>query len=356
VLICYKRMKKGNELALVIAYYLSKFDKKAYESLGFGSNTRTHEQIGRRLSVNPNTVKNMRDDFDSIHPNPRAGWHQRDLRPSRRKVVEDFGHVPEHELRDYVVGVLSEDSSPIVEAYSWRVLTDTVAVKSVDKSCIEHNGTGIPRQIAFFFEIEKLDEIKRLEFHFRGEAFISRATVRNSRLRLFWERRFSRTIEKYLPANKESDEYGLGLRLSKVGGKADKFEVQLIDESVATKDSRGPDESPHEGSTEGRRRVFYSTRYERDPKNRKRALEIHGYICAACGFDFGEVYGDRGFGYIEVHHTKPLGEESSEVYVDPHKDLIPLCANCHRIVHRGEVLSIDKLKKIVETNVRQNSR
>ena len=40
----------------------------------------------------------MRDEFDSIHDNPRAGWHQRPLRPSRVKVVELFDDLTEEGL------------------------------------------------------------------------------------------------------------------------------------------------------------------------------------------------------------------------------------------------------------------
>jgi hypothetical protein len=66
-------MKEGNSLALIAAYYLSKFDSVAYEYLGFETKTKTHNEIGQILGVNPNTIKNMRDDFDSIHDNPRVG-------------------------------------------------------------------------------------------------------------------------------------------------------------------------------------------------------------------------------------------------------------------------------------------
>lgn len=54
--------------------------------------------------------------------------------------------------------------------------------------------------------------------------------------------------------------------------------------------------------------------------------------CEVCGFSFKEVYGDRGAGYIEIHHIVALsesGETSSTT-----SDLIGLCANCHRMMHR----------------------
>lgn len=86
---------------------------------------------------------------------------------------------------------------------------------------------------------------------------------------------------------------------------------------------------------------------------RRKAIEIHGSTCIACGFDFEKTYGTHGKGFIEVHHIKPLSTyDGKEVNVDPYKDLVPLCANCHRMVHRNkdEVLTIEELKEIIESN------
>ena len=55
--------------------------------------------------------------------------------------------------------------------------------------------------------------------------------------------------------------------------------------------------------------------------------------CSSCGFSFLQQYGELGRGFIEAHHTTPLsdidGETSSTI-----SDLAPLCANCHRMIHR----------------------
>ena len=95
---------------------------------------------------------------------------------------------------------------------------------------------------------------------------------------------------------------------------------------------------------------YYGKRYERDPKNRKKAIELHGTTCAVCGFDFEKVYGERGKGFIEVHHTEPLGSLSEEKIINPQTDLVPVCSNCHRIIHRRKdhVLSISEVKKLLQ--------
>lgn len=100
---------------------------------------------------------------------------------------------------------------------------------------------------------------------------------------------------------------------------------------------------------EGRVKHYFSKRYERDPINRKRALEIHGFSCQACGFNFGEVYGERGKDFIEIHHVKPLNTFEKAINIDPRRDLVPVCANCHRMIHRrkDDVLTIEQLRNLV---------
>ncbi|MBY6073420.1 HNH endonuclease [Marinobacter salsuginis] len=101
---------------------------------------------------------------------------------------------------------------------------------------------------------------------------------------------------------------------------------------------------------EGGKKQIYSTRYERDPKLRKQAIEIHGDSCKACGFNFGKVYGEHGSGFIHIHHVTPISSFEGKQVVNPVTDLIPLCANCHAMVHRrpNETLSIGELKQILD--------
>jgi hypothetical protein len=74
---------------------------------------------------------------------------------------------------------------------------------------------------------------------------------------------------------------------------------------------------------------------ERDPVLRAACLAVHGHRCLVCGDDLGEIYGEIGIGFIHVHHLKPLAERKGARPTDPEKDLIPVCPNCHSIIHRG---------------------
>jgi len=85
--------------------------------------------------------------------------------------------------------------------------------------------------------------------------------------------------------------------------------------------------------TEGKKQYFESIRYERNPKNRELAIKIHGSSCLACGFNFNDFYGKNlAKGFIEVHHIKPVSK--GEYIANPSTDLVPLCPNCHRTIHR----------------------
>lgn len=100
-----------------------------------------------------------------------------------------------------------------------------------------------------------------------------------------------------------------------------------------------------EARTEGGKRVYTSIKLERDPRVREDALALHGFDCMACGFNFERTYGSWGKGFIEVHHVVPLAE-TGRSKTDPTTDLVVLCANCHRMVHRkrGICLSLDELR------------
>lgn len=91
---------------------------------------------------------------------------------------------------------------------------------------------------------------------------------------------------------------------------------------------------------------------ERDPRISKtkkaRFKKKHGHLfCEACEFDFEETYGSFGEDYIECHHIRPLSSLKKEKKTTM-DDLVLLCSNCHRMVHRKkEPLPISKLKKML---------
>lgn len=99
-------MELSHKKALVVAFYLSKFDRIAYENLRFGNMTSTHKKIGEILGVKHNTIKNMRDEFDSVLNNVRKGWWQKDLSKTRVQTIEKFNNLEENSLRELIQDIL----------------------------------------------------------------------------------------------------------------------------------------------------------------------------------------------------------------------------------------------------------
>lgn len=89
-------------------------------------------------------------------------------------------------------------------------------------------------------------------------------------------------------------------------------------------------------------------KYERDPKARATCLAAYGAACAVCGMEFATAYGPAFAGIIEIHHTKPLSEIGETYEVDPIRDLVPVCPNCHTAIHSkpGGIYTVEELKSI----------
>lgn len=92
-------------------------------------------------------------------------------------------------------------------------------------------------------------------------------------------------------------------------------------------------------------------RYERSSVARTKCIYYHGTKCMICGFDFLRVYGDIGKGFIHVHHKKPISEISENYQINYKNDLIPVCPNCHAMLHRkieDRAITIDELISLIK--------
>lgn len=93
---------------------------------------------------------------------------------------------------------------------------------------------------------------------------------------------------------------------------------------------------------------------ERSAKLRRKkialALEKSGGLkCEVCCFDFAAIYGKRGEGFMECHHTIPLQDLKPGARTRL-EDLALLCANCHRMIHvRSPWLTRDQLRECLQS-------
>lgn len=114
----------------------------------------------------------------------------------------------------------------------------------------------------------------------------------------------------------------------------------------------GPAEVFAEGSIE----TLVLDRFERDPQARAACLKHFGYRCQACQILMSDTYGPLGDQYIHVHHKTPLSQIRQEYRVDPTRDLVPVCPNCHSILHRYEPpMTIEALADIVRRRAAQQA-
>ena len=274
---------------------------------------------------------------------------------------------------------LKNDVRETNKLFSWEMISENIVIKYLDKSAY-NQGTAIPINLYSFFEFnpdiqefeKKINDVG-LNITFRKNNYLFKCKVHREkkkpfRIRLFWDKDLKIEIKNYFKdffnnniktnskeKNKNNDAY---IRIEKINEKIINdslefnyfFDISFILEDVITSDITFEDVENGKISTEGKKILFYGKKYERDPKNRINAIAIHGTTCFACGFNFEEKYGDRGKGFIEVHHLKPLSLEKNEIQVDPKSDLIPLCSNCHRMVHRDtkNILSLEELKKLLK--------
>lgn len=90
---------------------------------------------------------------------------------------------------------------------------------------------------------------------------------------------------------------------------------------------------------EGGSHDYVLSKAERDPAVRREALKHYGCKCHACGL---LPVNPR---VIDVHHLDPISEGERKTTM---KDVIPLCANCHRLAHtRKPPIPLEELKALV---------
>lgn len=127
---------------------------------------------------------------------------------------------------------------------------------------------------------------------------------------------------------------------------------ETVESGTVQLDAPDDDDDTTEGE-EGRilTRVHRTRERNRAIVDRKKraVLQKEGALrCEACGFDFEATYGERGRGFIECHHTKPIhtlrpGTKTKLA------DLALLCSNCHRMIHAARPwLSVRQLRQIMD--------
>ena len=253
--------------------------------------------------------------------------------------------------------VSNNNSESIVTVHSRN--KGGVIIKKTNPTFFEWHTMNINQRALDFFDVNDLKYgSPRIEItvNFNGTPYSAYLkALKRDRIRMFWRRgNLKNEFNKYNPAD-SSSKYPV-LEIRKVSKNEYDLEFVLVDDfeedSFATKRKTKIVTTGIDGKPIVK---LLTTTYERKSSLRKAAISIHGTKCMVCGFDFGEIYGDVGEGFIEVHHLFPLSDKKEEVAIDIKTDLACVCSNCHSMFHRKRdvILSIEDLREIVRNNIRQ---
>lgn len=104
--------------SLIVAYAMSRLDRRFLETLGLTSWSAAFKSIGSQIDTKPASLKNLRDEFDPVNVNSRRGWINRPMRPNRQRVIAEFSELSDDGLMEIVGRILSRDpvvSNEVVE-------------------------------------------------------------------------------------------------------------------------------------------------------------------------------------------------------------------------------------------------
>nr|WP_299167514.1 HNH endonuclease [uncultured Allomuricauda sp.] len=109
------------------------------------------------------------------------------------------------------------------------------------------------------------------------------------------------------------------------------------------------DVEANEKFLEGKSKKVSVNIFERNSIARAKCIEHFGCKCQVCEFDFSNRYGKIGAGFIHVHHLVDISTIGKEYELDPITDLIPVCPNCHAMLHKKKPsITIEELKNITK--------
>jgi len=80
-------------------------------------------------------------------------------------------------------------------------------------------------------------------------------------------------------------------------------------------------------------------------------LKYNGSLkCEVCNFDFESFYGEIGKEFCEVHHLNPISERTENISTHL-EELAIVCSNCHRMLHRYGLISMEELVKNIHREI-----
>lgn len=215
-------------------------------------------------------------------------------------------------------------------------------IGEISKLCVQ---LGLPMLSA---------KVMNQDSHIAGEGFFDLYKTLHTEIKGDPKYLFKKELEKIRKCDEwyKLTEY---LKIEVAGIKKPKIlENEKSENIILSLESVLPGEVCDDNYYEGAVKSVIVNKYERNPVAKRKCIEHYGTKCRICGFKFSEVYGSQFENKIHVHHIKSIAEIGEEYEIDPIKDLIPVCPNCHMVLHskgKNEVYSVDEVKKMIKNNL-----
>lgn len=226
---------------------------------------------------------------------------------------------------------------------SFEIISDHIMIKRMDKSLLNYGEMRVPYSLRDFFNFNELEKHDRWDvlIIYQGMEFEAALYLDNYK-RMRGKLRLSKSLTTMLQQAGgryifPSDQQNINLedipllRLEKINPKI--YRADLIYPEHVRKDAQ--EYLLHED------KFLYGikARFETNQAVRLEVLKLHGTRCAICGFDYETSYGSLGRGYIKIHEI--ASPEKKEEDLNFLHDFIPICENCHGILHRDKNKDLD---------------
>lgn len=235
--------------------------------------------------------------------------------------------------------------------HSFEIVDDNIIVKRIDKSLLTYGEIRIPNYLRDFFHFHEMEKHDRWDIRitynkidYFGVLYLD--DYKRLRGKLRWgkdlTRELSNVTSKYV-----FESYGYEIKEESVP----LLRLEKIDRQTFIADVIFPEDVERDAKEymlHADKFIYgIKARFENDPEIRLKVLKRQGMSCAICGFNYENFYGDVGRGYIQIHQV--IKDEMKMDEFDLEKDFIPICENCHGLIHRNkdEDLTVSELKQII---------
>ena len=116
----------------IIAYYLSEYNQRALNALGYMTQTEAFADISFIMGRENNYLKLRRDEFDVLTSSPRKGWRNRAVAPQVQVLFDELNIISFEKLTEQVKNILTK-AKETDEAVQQEIISDSEYVRNVNK-------------------------------------------------------------------------------------------------------------------------------------------------------------------------------------------------------------------------------